>query len=94
MVSVAEAVHLGEKRPRRCDHLAEGPKSCNQGFRQRLDIPPIEHTEQHELQKLIIADRIAAGGAKSLAQALPMTQVMGWRFFESRPATAATVRHE
>jgi hypothetical protein len=80
---VAETVDLGEKRPRRRDHLAERPESRNQGFRQRLDIPPRQRTKQHKLQKFVVADRIAAGGAKSPAQAFPMTKIMGRRFIES-----------
>src|SRR5215831_4024971 len=77
---VAEPIDLGKTRPWRRDHLAERAEFRNQGLRQRLDVPAWQRAKQHELKKLVIGDRIAAGLAEALAQALPMAVIMRRRF--------------
>src|SRR5260370_6274782 len=73
---IAEPVHLGKTRPWRCDHLAELAESRDQRLRQRLNVPSGQRAKQHKLEKLIVADRIAAGLPKKRPEALPMAVIM------------------
>src|SRR5215475_14273917 len=91
---IAEPVYLGKTRPWRRDHLAERAESPDERLRQRLEVPPGQRAKQHQLQKLIVGDRIAAGLAKPLAQALPMAVIMGRRLRDAGPETATIFRHE
>src|SRR5215467_1270104 len=90
---VAEPVDLGKTRPWRRDHFAERAEFRDQRLGQRLDVPAGLRAKQNEFEEFVIGDRIAAGLAETLAQALPMAVIMR-RLCHAGLAPAAIFRHD
>src|SRR5262249_28601106 len=83
---IAQPVNLGKPRPWRCNHFAERAEPRDERLRQRFDVPARQRAKQNKLEKLVLAERIAAGLTKPRTQPLAMAVIMWWRTRAPRPA--------
>jgi hypothetical protein len=67
----------------RRQHLGEGAKAGDQDLGQRLDVAPRHGAKQHQLQQLVIGDRVRARLAQALTQTVAMAVEM-WRLIVIR----------
>src|SRR5262249_44580082 len=91
---IAQPVNLGKPRPWRCNHFAERAEPRDERLRQRFDVPAGQRAKQHKLEKLVIAERIAAGLTKTRTQTLAMAVIMWWRIRDARLATRTVFLHD
>ena len=91
---IAQLVNLGKPRPWRRNHFAERSEPRDERLRQRFDVPAGQRAKQHKLEKLVIAEPIAAGLTKTRAQTLAMAVIMWWRLRDARLATATIFLHD
>src|SRR5262249_17748583 len=90
---IAQPVNLGKPRPWRCNHFAERAEPRDERLRQRFDVPAGRRAKQHKLEKLVIAERIAAGLTKTRTQTPPMARITWGRIRDTRPSTTTSVPH-
>ena len=76
------------------DHLGEGAELREQFLGERLHIALWDRAKQDQLEKLIVADGIAPGLQKALAQARPMAVVVRRLFGFLRALVIIAKRHD
>ena len=60
----------------RRDHLGERPEPGHQRLGERLEIPPRDRAEQHELEQLVVGERLGAAGEEALAQPPAVSEIV------------------
>ena len=74
--ALADAVDLGEARGRRGEHLGEGAEAPDQLLGDRLHVAARDGAEEHELEQLVVGQRIAADLDEAGAQPVTVTVVV------------------
>ena len=84
--------HLLEARLGRVDHLGERAEARDQPLGQLLGVAARQRAEQHELEQLVVGQRVGATLAEALAQALAVARVVRVRAPRERSADRPGLR--
>src|SRR5262249_51896313 len=89
---LAQALDLFEPLARRRDHLGERAELRNELLGERLHVALRDGAKQDQLEELVVADRLAAGGEEALPQPramaviVPAAHAVAGRAHRSNPA--------
>jgi hypothetical protein len=79
-IAASPSPSISRRRSGRADTVpAKEPKSRDQAFGERFDIPPGHGPKKNEFDKFILGQRVGAAFAEPVAQPLPVAEIMRQR---------------